>query len=113
MPILAIQLGNVTFKFLQLERNAQCPPGYVLLSVDNPSKNIIPQMKLYNVLPSFMKLLKQQNGNEKYFVDPGKIRSWIQKILDKTLPSIKNEFPQFGILDVCFSYLLIYYYFLN
>ena len=67
-------------------------------------------MKLHNDLLSFMKLLKH-NGNEKYFVDPGKIRSWIQKILDKTLPSIKNEFPQFGILDVCFSYLLIYYYF--
>ena len=60
-------------------------------------------MKLYNVLPSFMKLLKQQNGNEKYFVDPGKIRSWIQKILDKTLPSIKNEFSEFGILNVSFK----------
>ena len=61
-------------------------------------------MKLYNVLPSFMKLLKQQNGNEKYFVDPGKIRSWIQKIFDKTLPSIKNEFSEFGILNVSFKY---------
>ena len=54
-----------------------------------------------------MKLLKQQNGNEKYFVDPGKIRSWIQKILDKTLPSIKNEFPEFGILNVSFKYIMI------
>ena len=104
MPILAIQLGNVTFKFLQLERNAQCPPGYVLLSVDNPRKNIEPKMKLHNVLPRFMKLLKH-HGNEKYFVDPGKIRSWIQKIFDKTKPSIEHKFQQFGILNVILNYM--------
>ena len=79
-----------------LKRDANCPPGYVLLNIIRPRKHI-PK----HLFKKFMNLLHfYSSENEQFFMDPKKVRSWFQGIIDKTLPEINQHFDQSTITEI-------------
>ena len=71
--------------------DGKCVPGYVLYGF---RKEILPRYTL-NEKNKLMKLYE-----EKYVVDPTKVKTWVQDILNQTLPSLRNQFGHYGISDV-------------
>ena len=79
-----------------LKRDANCPPGYVLLNIIRPRKHL-PK----HLFKKFMNLLHfYSSENEQFFMDPVKVRSWFQGIIEKTLPEINQKLDDSTITEI-------------
>ena len=80
---------------LRIIRDEGCKPGYVLYGF---YKEVLPKYMLNPFSQEVLQLIKKMKN--KYVMDPNKVKRWVQDILNETLPSLRNQFGHYGILDV-------------